>query len=394
MTGPELDVAVVGDGPAGLALAAACRDRGVRVVVVGPDQPWIATYGTWVDDVADLPAHCFGATSPSVVVHTTRRQVVERPYGVLDGDALRRHLGGGLERLRTAAEGVQHFDWGSRVRFAEGDDVDARLVVDAAGRGGLAGAPPAPAAWQSAYGVVLDAPPSRFDADRPTFMDLRSVGRSGGPPTFCYVVPVHDGWLVEETVLAAPARVDAGWLADRLAARLGADAPPAGGPAGRVEVVHIPMGGRLPSARQPVVAFGAAAGYTNPVTGFSVATALRAAPRVATAIADALSTAGRPDVRPIHRAVWPTSLRRTRRLHDHGLNVLVRLPENELAEFFACFFDLPTEEWSAYLRVDSPPGAVSRAMVAQLRRLPWRVRRRLVTTPPWPRWPAESAASA
>ena len=286
--------------------------------------------------MADLPPACFGAIAPSVVVHTTHRQVVERPYGVLDGDELRRHLGAGVERRRGLAQGVQHFTWGSRVRLAGSDDVDARLVVDAAGRGGLAGTPPPPAAWQSAYGVVLDAPPSRFDADRPTFMDLRSVGRTGGPPTFCYVVPVHDGWLVEETVLAAPGRVDAGWLADRLAARLGADAPPAAGASGRVEIVHIPMGGPLPAARQPVVPFGAAAGYTNPVTGFSVATALRAAPRVATAIADALSTAGRPDVRPIHRAVWPSSLRRTRRLHDHGLNVLIRLPANELAEFFAC----------------------------------------------------------
>ncbi|MGH9271115.1 MAG: lycopene cyclase family protein, partial [Ilumatobacteraceae bacterium] len=251
MAGPELDVAVIGDGPAGLALAAACAKGGARVLVVGPDRPWTATYATWVDDVPALPSSCFGATAPSVVVHTTRRQVLERPYGVLDGGALCDHLGTDLDRLRTVAQGVQHFLWGSRVRVADGDHVDARLVVDAAGRGGQAGALSPPAAWQSAYGVVVDVPPRRFDADRPTFMDLRSVGRTGGPPTFCYVVPVDDGWLVEETVLASREPVDPGWLADRLAVRLGADAPPRDRAAGRVEVVHIPMGGRLPSTHDP-----------------------------------------------------------------------------------------------------------------------------------------------
>lgn len=384
MTGPELDVAVVGDGPAGLALAAACRERGVGVVVVGPDQPWTATYGTWVDDVADLSLRCFATISPAVVAHARVRHVLHRPYGVLDGARLRRHLGAGLARGPVAAVGVQHFAWGSRVRTDDGD-LDVRLVVDATGRTASrwAGPRPQPVAWQTAYGVVVDTPPIRFDTDLPTFMDLRGVARDGGPPTFCYVVPVGDGWLVEETVLAARAPMDPRWLAGRLADRLGADGPEIVGAANRIETVSIPMGGSLPSGRQPIVAFGAAAGYTNPVTGYSVAAALRAAPRVADAAACALAAPGRPETALIQRSVWPAPLRRTRRLHDHGLEVLLRLPPYELAEFFDAFFGLPTAQWSAYLRIDSPPAEVSRAMVAVLRRLPWRVRRRVLATPPW-----------
>ncbi len=74
-----------------------------------------------------------------------------------------------------------------------------------------------------------------------------------------------------------------------------------------------------PTARQPVVAFGAAAKLTHPATGYSVAASLRAAPRVAAAIADG------GDARHVWEAVWPPALRRTRRLHDYGLEVLLGL---------------------------------------------------------------------
>ena len=389
MAGPALDVLVVGDGPAGLALAAACAGQGMSVAVLGPGQPWTATYATWIDDLPDLPDRCFAAISPSAVVHARRRHVLERPYGVLDGAALADHLGRGLDRRTGTAGAIQHFGWGSRVvgdaRDPDTGDLDARLVVDASGRASPwsgAGRERHPAAWQSAYGVVVDAPPIRFDDDLVTFMDLRVPPDGAERSTFCYVVPVEDGWLVEETALAARPAVDPAWLRDRLVTRLGAEGAAVVEAAGRVETVVIPMGGPLPARRDPVVRFGAAAGYTNPVTGYSVAAALRAAPRVAEAIAVTVAGSRRPDLRPVHDAVWPRSERRTRRLHDHGLEVLLRLPPTELAEFFDAFFDLPIELWSAYLRIDSAPRDVSRAMTAVLRRLPWRVRRRVLATPP------------
>ena len=307
-----------------------------------------------------------------VVVHGRRRHVVDRAYGVVDTAALRAHLGAGVERAAGRASGVQHFTWGSRVLIGAAH-VDARLVARASGSAGR------PAAWQTAYGIIVDEPPPRFDQEVVTLMDFRSVGGGSDHPTFCYVVPVPDGWLVEETVMAARPPVDPASLRDRLGARVGAQVVES---ARRVEAVVIPLGGPLPNRRDPVVAFGAAAGYTHPATGYSVATSLRAAPRVAEAIANSVSS-GSLDARGVWGAVWPRAARRTRLLHDHGLEVLLRLSPNELSAFFDAFFELPEPLWSAYLRVDASAADVSRAMAAVLRRLPRPVRRRVLATTPW-----------
>lgn len=354
MSQPRFDLAVVGDGPAGLALAAATHALSVRVVVVGSGAPWTATYGTWRDDVADLPAECFATVVPGMVVHGHRRHDLDRPYGILANDALRSYLAAGLDIVTARAERIRHMAWGTRVVTDTGD-VDAQIVVDARGRPATTGAA------QTAYGVVVADPPIA----EPTLMDLRPAGN--GPPTFLYAVPTSDGWLVEETVLAARPPVDPASLAPTLAARLGGPLP-----AGRTELVRIPLGGPLPSRSAPTPSFGAAAGFAHPATGFSVAASLRAAPRVALAIAAAA---------PVGDAVWPRPLRITRRLHDYGLEVILRLDQDELATFFDTFFDLPVEQWAAYLRIDADPAAVSRTMWSLARRLPRGLRRRLLVRP-------------
>lgn len=356
------DVAVVGDGPAGLALAAAARAHGLDVAVIGTGRAWTATYGTWRDDVADLPDACFVHVLGGIAVHGHRRHELPRAYGIVDNDALRAHLTPGLDIVATPAERIRHMAWGSRVVTAEGD-VDARIVVDARGR------PPGATTAQTAYGIVVADPP----AGGPVLMDLRPSG--AGPPTFGYVVPVADGWLVEETVLAARPPIPAASLALRLAARVGTPTPR------RTELVTIPVGGRLPRRHGPTPLFGAAAGYTHPATGFSVAASLRAAPRVAAALATACRTSDRPDTKPVWDAVWPRSLRVTRRLHDHGLRVLLGLDQDALATFFDAFFDLPVGVWAPYLRIDATPRQVSRTMTALARRLPRQLRPRLLAVP-------------
>jgi len=375
--GPELDVAVVGDGPAGLALAAACRTLGLAVVVVGQGRPWSATYGMWRDEV-DLPDRCFGHVSTRTVVEGRRHHDLARAYAVADNHALRSHLADGLDVRTGRVSGVEHLTWGSRV-VGDGAPIDARLVVDATGRPSALGASAPTTVAQTAFGVVVPEPPAGFDRAATTLMDLRPLPGPGPAPTFCYVVPVNGGWLVEETVLAGRPPVPVEQLRARLAARIGPDGPAVVDAAERVERVErvvVPMGGPGPDRRQPVVAFGAAAGLTHPATGFSVAASLRAAPRVAAAIAE-----GPGDVGRIWDAVWPRSMRRTRRLHDYGLEVLLRLDGAELAAFFDAFFDLPEDVWAPYLRVDATPGDVSRTMTAVLRRLPWAMRRRLVVNP-------------
>ncbi len=107
MAGPDLDVVVVGDGPAGLALGAACRRAGVATAVVGLGSPWPATYGTWRDDVPDLPDTCFAHIAPRVVVHGHRRHLLERAYGIIDNAALRAHLADGVDVRVACVERIR-----------------------------------------------------------------------------------------------------------------------------------------------------------------------------------------------------------------------------------------------------------------------------------------------
>ena len=123
----------------------------------------------------------------------------------------------------------------------------------------------------------------------------------------------------------------------------------------------------------------------HPATGFSVAASLRAAPRVAAAIADAVADAGAAgpvETGSIAEAVWPARMRRTRVLHDYGLEMMLRLEPAEVREFFGAFFSLEPELWPAYLRLDSSPGEVSRVMAELFRSVSWPMRRRLMSANP------------
>ncbi|MGI9645910.1 MAG: lycopene cyclase family protein, partial [Ilumatobacteraceae bacterium] len=83
-------------------------------------------------------------------------------------------------------------------------------------------------------------------------------------------------------------------------------------------------------------------------------------------------------------AVWPAELRRTRALHDYGLELLARSDAPTLREFFDRFFDLPAEVWAPYLRVDADPAEITRAMRSLFRSASWPMRRRLAAGNPWP----------
>ena len=394
-----VDVAIIGDGPAGSALSLACARIGVDVALVGDDAEWGATYSTWADE---LPGPGTGGlvnvddvrstSSAEVWAHGARSHRLLRRYVTLDNGRLRAALraGGGhrvgrVDRVTTAQVGDAG---GHRVELVDGTSIRARVVIDSTGwpaRFAARDASQTPA-WQTALGVVLADPPTG-DLGRPTFMDFRRVvGPDGAPSsvgphgvtTFCYSLPVHDGWMVEETVLAAKPAIEPIALLPRLAARLGRHPDSLLADAVRTEYVRIPLGGSRPHPHQPVVAFGAAAGYVHAATGFSVAASIRAAPRVAGAIGAALSSGvGVVDSEPIAEVVWPTALRRTRVLHDFGLEVLLDLDDDEVRAFFDAFFDLAVDDWSAYLRVDTPPSDVSAVMVRLFRSSSWRIRRRL-----------------
>ena len=402
MTSALVDVVIVGDGPAGSALAQGCARRGLSTCLVGPDADWEATYGCWVDDLAAPGVGVLGLDDTStwfVQVLDTIRVVGDsthdlvRPYGVIDNPSLRAtlrdgvdHRAGHVERVEVGAD--QH-----RVVLARGPELSARLVIDAAGwpsRFAPASARSSNAtqpAWQTALGVVLAAPPDG-DLGTATLMDLRPVGADGstsrastigprGVDSFAYAVPVADGWLVEETVLAARPAVEPVALLARLAARLGRHPDELLAEALRTEAVRIPMGGPLPAPDQAVVAFGAAAGFIHPATGYSIAGSLRAVERVADAIGNASEGLGAIDAAVVWDSVWPLTQRRTRVFHDFGLETLTRLDGEGIRRFFDAFFDLPIETWASYLRIDATPAETAQVMTQLFKGSSWSLRRRL-----------------
>ena len=397
--GVTVDVAIVGDGPAGSALALACVQEGIDALLVGDDADWNSTYSTWADDLPGADAGglidvdaVLSTSSPEVWAYGARPHRLPRRYVTLDNQRLRHalrvgaaHRIGRVERVvttRIADAG------GHRLELADGTSIRARAVLDATGWPGRFARPNGgqASAWQTALGVVLARPPDG-ELGQPTFMDFRRVvGPDGAPSTvgphgvttFCYSLPVSDGWLVEETVLAATPAIEPIALLPRLSARLGRHPDSVLADALRTEYVRIPLGGSRPTSDQPIVAFGAAAGYVHAATGFSVAASIRAAPRVAAALTTALSSgSGVIDTQPVAEAVWPTQLRRTRVLHDFGLEVLLDLDDDDVRAFFDAFFELSADDWSAYLRVDTPPTDVSAVMARLFRSSSWQVRRRL-----------------
>jgi len=405
MTTKHIDVVVVGDGPAGSALAHGCARRGVDTALIGSGQPWTATYGCWVDELepaaADFGpvADLFAVTMSDLAVVTDRRQILSRTYGVLDNETVRHRFLSGVDLRQTRVERVDAAAGGHQVELGDGSTIRCRLVIDATGwPSGLApsGRIEVPA-WQTGIGVVLPEPPPG-DLGTPTLMDFRPVRAGatrestigpGGVATFAYSIPVRDGWLVEETVLVGRPAVEPISLLARLAARLGRHPDTLLGAAVRSEYVRIPMGtpiATLAAGQVEAVPFGAAAGYIHPVTGYSVGASLRAVPRVADAIAAALGDAAGPeeavDRDAVWEAVWPTAMRRTRVFHDMGLSMLLRLDAAGESEFFSTFYDLPTDRWSEFLRIDASPTDTASVMAEVFRTSSWSLRRRLASGNP------------
>ncbi|MGZ3143986.1 lycopene cyclase family protein [Lentzea chajnantorensis] len=312
------DVLVIGGGPAGRALARACAREGLHTAIVDrhPHRVWTATYGAWADE---LPPHTpVAATSTTVRAFAREEHKIDRTYVVLDNSRLH-ELPGDVTVLDRPAPARHTFNaTGARKGRAE----------------------------QTAVGVVIES-----DDTDTTLMDWR------GGDTFLYTVPLGDNQvLVEETCLARRPGMPLSELRRRLDARQL--------PGVREERVRFPL-----DAPRHKGAFGAAAGFIHPATGYSVATSLALAPRVAAAI-----KAGEDP----HQVIWSKKARAVHALRRFGLETLLRMDADETRDFFELFFRLPAESQRAYLSGREDLAGVSAAMVRLFGTAPARFKLKLV----------------
>lgn len=360
------DLAVVGGGPAGRAVATRGVTAGLSVALIDPqpEREWTATYGAWADELPDwVPATVMAATISDARAFARTEHVLERSYVMLSTPALQRTLSaaGGVDVVADAVVGLRRDGNDTAVLLRSGEPVRARVVVDASGARRVLGGRPCAGiqAAQTAVGVVVSD-----GGDLPRyFMDWRNDHGHDGWPTFLYAVPLSDQRvLLEETSLARrpalPLRVLQQRLHDRLAARgiaIPDDAP--------TEQVGFVVDTPLTRGSGPVVTFGAAAPLIHPATGYSLAAALRLADPLVHAIADGL-----PDAMAAAEAgrqvVWPRQARLIHHLRRRGLEAMLALPPQGVIDFFELFFSLPPGHQRAYLSDRDDARAVTAAMVA------------------------------
>lgn len=374
-TGDDLfDVAVVGLGPAGRALASRCADSGLTVLAVDPhpDAPWIQTLSLWADQLppwlrevacgVDVLAH--RVAEPAM--YAPDRAVLPRDYAVIDNAALRSALplGPGVTIECASVDDAGLYALTAR----------AHRVVDCRGAGGPRNRGPV----QTAYGIVVDAVDAApaLGGESALFMDWRNdyattsttptavtstATAAASPaadddnalPTFLYAIPLDaDRVLLEETCLAGSPGPGPAVLASRLRSRLAGrgvstaaiDVPLA------VERVRIPLMPPVAVSDDPrVECFGTAGGHGHAATGYSVAAMLAAVPAAVHALGS-----GRP--LPTPRSSSATVL------HHAGLRALLRADDRTLRELFNAFGRLDGRRQHWFLDGASPSYQVASAM--------------------------------
>jgi lycopene cyclase-like protein len=386
------DIAVLGSGPAALAVASACVQRGASVLLVAPDPhaTWLPNYCLWADEVPlelqDLTAQFW----PRAAVATTlARRSLERPYVKLDTLALQQHFwetlrGGRFDVVPKRATTLDHQPSSTTIHTDDGTEHRVRVVIDASG----AGTPfvrrvhARPPAYQTAYGLLLDAQQHPFDSSQMVLMDFRpGPDASREPPSFLYVLPLGDGRLfVEETSLARRPAMSMSALRVRLEARL-TSLGLAGSKRIGQEHCSIAMGLGLPAPVQSLVPFGAAGAMVHPASGYLMAHVLRKAAPVAESILDGLDSGGVDDALAAGNAtLWPRAHRRIWEIYGFGLEALVGMNASEVNRFFDSFFRLSVDEWSGFLGGNLSPSRLGAVMTNLFRGLPPSVRWHLVRT--------------
>ncbi|CAL1352289.1 unnamed protein product [Linum trigynum] len=373
-----VDLAVVGGGPAGLAVAQQVSEAGLSVCSIDPSPKlvWPNNYGVWVDEFEAMDLlDCLDTTWSGAVVHIDEnsKKDLDRPYGrvnrkQLKSKMLQKCITNGVKFHQAKVVKVIHEESKSLLICNDGVTIEATVVLDATGfsRCLVQYDKPYNPGYQVAYGILAEVEEHPFDVDKMLFMDWRDSHLKGELkernekiPTFLYAMPFSkDRIFLEETSLVARPGLGVKDIQERMAARLmhlGIKVKSIE----EDEVCVIPMGGPLPVLPQRVVGIGGTAGMVHPSTGYMVARTLAAAPIVANAIVRFLGSSSRDESgfvangdelsAEVWRDLWPIQRRRQREFFCFGMDILLKLDLPATRRFFDAFFDLEPRYWHGFL---------------------------------------------
>ncbi|GMN55492.1 hypothetical protein TIFTF001_024611 [Ficus carica] len=372
--GLVVDLAVVGGGPAGLAVAQQVSEAGLSVCSIDPSPKliWPNNYGVWVDEFEAMDLlDCLDTTWSGAVVFVDAKSKKDlgRPYGrvnrkQLKSKMMQKCIANGVKFHQAKVIKVIHEEAKSLLICNDGVTIQATVVLDATGfsRCLVQYDKPYNPGYQVAYGILAEVDEHPFDVDKMVFMDWRDSHlnnnkelkeRNSRIPTFLYAMPFSSNRIfLEETSLVARPGLAMKDIQERMVARLrylGINVKSIE----EDEHCVIPMGGPLPVLPQRVVGIGGTAGMVHPSTGYMVARTLAAAPIVANSIVQYLgsngSLSGHELSSEVWKDLWPIQRRRQREFFCFGMDILLKLDLPGTRRFFDAFFDLEPHYWHGFL---------------------------------------------
>ncbi|KAG5609532.1 hypothetical protein H5410_020813 [Solanum commersonii] len=372
--GVVVDLAVVGGGPAGLAVAQQVSEAGLSVCSIDPNPKliWPNNYGVWVDEFEAMDLlDCLDATwsGAAVYIDDNTTKDLNRPYGrvnrkQLKSKMMQKCIMNGVKFHQAKVIKVIHEESKSMLICNDGITIQATVVLDATGfsRSLVQYDKPYNPGYQVAYGILAEVEEHPFDVNKMVFMDWRDSHlknnadlkeRNSRIPTFLYAMPFSSNRIfLEETSLVARPGLRIDDIQERMVARLNH----LGIKVKSIEEDEhclIPMGGPLPVLPQRVVGIGGTAGMVHPSTGYMVARTLAAAPVVANAIIQYLgserSHSGNELSTGVWKDLWPIERRRQREFFCFGMDILLKLDLPATRRFFDAFFDLEPRYWHGFL---------------------------------------------